>query len=133
MMRAGERYRRRIFRKSLFVAAAFAALALAICIDVGIGPGWYSPIEVLNALISPDNVEPKIAIIVWDVRLPVAVMAVMIGAMLGAAGAQMQTILHNPLADPFTLGISSAASFGAALAISLGIGLLPTGGSTSKT
>ena len=41
----------------------------------------------------------------------------LVGAMLGLAGAQMQTILRNPLADPFTLGISSAASFGAALAI----------------
>jgi iron complex transport system permease protein len=73
-------------------------------------------------------VEPRLAIIVWDVRLPVAVMAVMIGAMLGVAGAQMQTILHNPLADPFTLGISSAASFGAALAIAVGVGLWPAGG-----
>ncbi|MCV6615901.1 MAG: iron ABC transporter permease, partial [Cellvibrionaceae bacterium] len=44
-----------------------------------------------------------------------------VGAMLGAAGAQMQTILNNPLADPFTLGISSAASLGAALAIVWGV------------
>jgi iron complex transport system permease protein len=129
MMRAGQRYRRRIFRKSMFVAAAFTALAMAVCIDVVVGPGRYSPLEVLAALLSPDSVEAKLAIIVWDVRLPVAVMAAIVGAMLGVAGAQMQTILHNPLADPFTLGISSAASFGAALAIALGIGLLPTGGS----
>lgn len=129
MMRAGERYRLRIYRKSMFVAAAFAALATAICIDVGVGPGWYGPFEVMTALVRPELVESKLAIIVWDVRLPVALMAVMVGAMLGVSGAQMQTILHNPLADPFTLGISSAASFGAALAISLGIGLLPAGGS----
>jgi len=128
-MRAGERYRLRIFRKSLFVAGAFAVLLLAICIDVSVGPGFYTPVEVFRALIAPDSVETKLAIIVWDVRLPVAVMAVMIGAMLGVAGAQMQTILHNPLADPFTLGISSAASFGAALAIALGIGLWPGSGS----
>ncbi|MBX3531222.1 MAG: iron ABC transporter permease [Rhizobiaceae bacterium] len=125
---AGERYRRRIYRKSLFVLGAFAALVLAVCIDIGVGPGWYSPAEVFRALVMPDTVEPKLAIIVWDVRLPVAVMAVMIGAMLGVAGAQMQTILHNPLADPFTLGISSAASFGAALAIAVGVGLWPAGG-----
>ena len=128
MTRAGERYRQRMFRKSLFVAGAFVLLALAICVDVGVGPGWYSPIEVMTALLSPESVEPRLVIIVWDVRLPVAVMAVLIGAMLGVAGAQMQTILHNPLADPFTLGISSAASFGAALAIALGIGLWPSGG-----
>jgi len=127
-LRAGERYRLRIFRKSLFVAGAFAALLLAVCVDIGVGPGFYSPLDVLRALVAPDSVAPKLAIIVWDVRLPVAVMAVLIGAMLGVAGAQMQTILHNPLADPFTLGISSAASFGAALAIAVGVGLWPVGG-----
>jgi iron complex transport system permease protein len=45
--------------------------------------------------------------------------------MLGVAGAEMQTILNNPLADPFTLGLSSAASFGAALAIVLGWSVVP--------
>lgn len=127
-MRAGERYRLRIFRKTLFVAGAFAAMLLAVCVDIGVGPGFFTPLEVFRALTAPDSVEPKLAIIVWDVRLPVAVMALMIGAMLGVAGAQMQTILHNPLADPFTLGISSAASFGAALAIAAGVGLWPAGG-----
>lgn len=128
LTRAGERYRSRMLRQSIFVAGAFVALAVAICIDVGVGPGWFTPIEVMTALFAPGNVDAKLAIIVWDVRLPVAVMAVLIGAMLGVAGAQMQTILHNPLADPFTLGISSAASFGAALAIALGVGLWPTAG-----
>lgn len=128
MVGAGARYRQRTFRKALFVAAAFLFLAVAICIDVAVGPGWFSPAEVITALVRPETVDPRLAIIVWDVRLPVAIMAVLIGAMLGIAGAQMQTILHNPLADPFTLGISSAASFGAALAIALGIGLWPSAG-----
>ncbi|MGB1007608.1 MAG: FecCD family ABC transporter permease, partial [Thalassobaculaceae bacterium] len=61
----------------------------------------------------------------WDLRLPVAMMAVIVGAMLGISGAEMQTILDNPLADPFTLGLSSAASFGAAVAIVLGWSVLP--------
>lgn len=67
-------------------------------------------------------------VIVWDLRLPIALMALLVGAMLGVAGAQMQTILNNPLADPFTLGISSAASFGAALAIVLQVNLIPYAG-----
>ncbi len=50
-------------------------------------------------------------------------MAVVVGMSLGLAGAEMQTILNNPLASPFTLGVSSAAAFGAALAIVLGIGI----------
>jgi iron complex transport system permease protein len=48
-----------------------------------------------------------------------------VGAALSAAGAQMQTILNNPLASPFTLGISAAASFGASLALVFGVGILP--------
>ena len=61
--------------------------------------------------------------IVWDIRLPYALMAIVVGMALGLAGAEMQTILNNPLASPFTLGVSSAAAFGAALAIVLGIGI----------
>jgi iron complex transport system permease protein len=55
----------------------------------------------------------------------VALMAVVVGAALSAAGAQMQTILNNPLASPFTLGISAAASFGASVALVFGVGFLP--------
>ena len=44
-------------------------------------------------------------------------MAIIVGLALGLAGAEMQTILNNPLASPFTLGVSSAAAFGAALEI----------------
>lgn len=127
-MTAGERYRRSALLKTAFVLGALALMAVAIAVDVAVGPGNFSLGTVLRALLAPGSVSPKLAIIVWDIRLPTAVMAILVGAMLGIAGAQMQTILHNPLADPFTLGISSAASFGAALAITLGIGLLPGSG-----
>ncbi len=61
--------------------------------------------------------------IVWDMRLHRILMSIGAGAGLGLAGAVVQGILKNPLASPFTLGISSAASFGAALAIVLGVGV----------
>ena len=57
--------------------------------------------------------------------MPMALMALVVGAALSLAGAQMQTILNNPLASPFTLGISSAASFGAALGLAFGVKLFP--------
>lgn len=57
--------------------------------------------------------------------MPMAMLAVTVGASLSLAGAQMQTILANPLASPFTLGLSAAASFGAALAMVLGVALFP--------
>lgn len=62
--------------------------------------------------------------IVWGLRLHRIVLAVVGGMGLAIAGAVMQGILKNPLASPFTLGISSAASFGAALAIILGAGFV---------
>lgn len=58
--------------------------------------------------------------IVRDLRLPMALMALIVGAALGAGGAQMQTILNNPMASPYTLGMAAAAGFGAALVLAIG-------------
>ncbi len=58
----------------------------------------------------PEKVNAGIHVIVWDIRLPYALMALLVGMALGLAGAEMQTILNNPLATPFTLGVSSAAA-----------------------
>lgn len=66
-------------------------------------------------------------IIVWDLRLPRILLAIIAGAGLALAGTVMQGILRNPLVSPFTLGISSAAGFGASLAIVLGTGIVGTG------
>lgn len=60
-------------------------------------------------------------LVLRDMRLPRAALAFLSGAGLAVAGAVFQAILRNPLADPFTLGVSGGAAFGAALAISLGL------------
>jgi len=62
--------------------------------------------------------------IIWEIRLPRIVMAIIAGAALAIAGAVMQGVLQNPLAEPFTLGISSAAASGAAIAIVTGVGVI---------
>ncbi|MDF2955375.1 FecCD family ABC transporter permease [Candidatus Alkanophaga liquidiphilum] len=73
---------------------------------------------------APDfNIPSKYEKIVCDIRLPRVFMALVVGAVLALAGTVMQAILRNPLASPFTIGISSAAGFGAALAIILGVSL----------
>ena len=77
---------------------------------------------------TPTRRRPGSAVIVWDIRLPVALLAVVVGGMLGLAGAEMQTILDNPLADPFTLGLSSAAGVGASVAIVTGMSVMPARG-----
>ena len=87
------------------------------------GPSGLSLSSLWQTLLDPAAADAGTRVIVWDIRLPYALMAVVVGFALGTAGAEMQTILNNPLASPFTLGVSSAAAFGAALAIVLGIGI----------
>jgi iron complex transport system permease protein len=63
--------------------------------------------------------------VLWQVRAPRAVTALMVGAALGLSGAVMQGLLRNPLADPGVLGVSAVAALGAASAIVLGWAALP--------
>ncbi|MEZ4398974.1 MAG: iron ABC transporter permease [Kofleriaceae bacterium] len=75
------------------------------------------------ALMSPsalwgDGVD---ATIFWNVRLPRTLAAALVGAALAAAGCAFQAVLRNPLAEPFTLGVSSGASLAAVIAIRLGV------------
>lgn len=113
-------------RNNLLLVSVTALLTVASVIaDVSIGPGGFSLSDVMQAIVSPETASPIVSVVVWDIRLPIALMALLVGMSLASAGAEMQTILNNPLADPFTLGVSAAASFGAALAIVLGVGLVP--------
>ena len=123
-------YARRGRQRARVLFAAAAALLLSLGLDVATGPGHYTLSEVLAVLAEPDAHGPQLKVVVWNLRLPVALLAVAVGIMLGTAGAQMQTILNNPLAEPFTLGISSAAAFGAALAIVFELDALPLAAST---
>jgi iron complex transport system permease protein len=126
-------YRRASRGRSLVLGLVGLLLLCSLCVDVAIGPGGFSLGQVLSVLAEPDALGPQLRVIVWELRLPIALLAILVGAMLGAAGAEMQTILNNPLAEPFTLGISSAAAFGAALAIVLGVEVLPVGGEALVT
>ena len=122
-------YRRRSLRRAALLVAIGLVLATSVIIDVITGPADLTFWRTFHVILDPSIATPKESVIIWDLRLPIAIMALVVGAMLGVAGAEMQTILNNPLADPFTLGLSSAASFGAALAIVLGWSVIPgTGG-----
>ena len=118
-------YRQLVLRKRLILAILTLLLLCSVLLDLALGPARYSLSEVLGALLSPDSAAPQVRVVMWDIRLPVALMAVAVGAALSLAGAQMQTILNNPLASPFTLGLSAAASFGAAMGLAFGVALFP--------
>ncbi|WMS44705.1 iron ABC transporter permease [Acuticoccus sp. MNP-M23] len=117
---------RALSAKRLAILGGLACvLVLSVAIDVANGPARYSLGTVFRALLNPGAMDEQVRVVIWQIRMPIAMMAVVVGAALSAAGAQMQTILANPLASPFTLGISAAAGFGAALAVVLGVAIVP--------
>ena len=127
-------YAARLRRRALIVAGLGLLALGGLLLDMTTGPSGMPLSQVWAALTGSPDASKAANVIVWQVRLPVALMAVFVGAALSLAGAEMQTILDNPLASPFTLGVSAAASFGAALAIILGLSLpfLPAGVSVSS-
>ncbi|TNL09548.1 iron-siderophore ABC transporter permease [Kosakonia cowanii] len=115
---------RAIIRRRVGLLALLVGLIIAsMLLDFTLGPSGLSLNVLGQTLLHPQSVDAGTRVIVWDIRMPYALMAIVVGLTLGLAGAEMQTILNNPLASPFTLGVSSAAAFGAALAIVLGIGI----------
>ena len=83
---------------------------LLFIIYLSIGKYYISPLSVFNK----NSIEHTI---IFDIRLPRAVEAMLFGACMGISGASLQTTLRNPLVSPYILGISSGAAFGAALSI----------------
>jgi iron complex transport system permease protein len=73
--------------------------------------------EILRILLGYEPERAAFRTIIMDIRLPRVLTAMLVGSALGIAGLQMQTTFRNPLADPFTLGVLSGASFGAAITI----------------
>ncbi|WP_339775144.1 iron ABC transporter permease [uncultured Thalassospira sp.] len=124
-MVGGGNYRKSVRRRVWLLAGLGMLLFISICLDLSLGPARFALADVIRAVITPSDVSDQLAVVIWDIRMPIAAMAVVVGAALAIAGAQMQTILNNPLASPFTLGISAAASFGAALVLAFGVSVLP--------
>nr|WP_194298740.1 iron ABC transporter permease [Acetobacter fallax] len=106
-------------RRIRIIIGLVAVLIACFLVDLSLGPAHLSFSEIVRVLLGNDHGGPA-SVVVWKLRLPFAVMAILTGMALGQAGAEMQTILDNPLASPFTLGLSAASAFGASLAIVLG-------------
>jgi iron complex transport system permease protein len=112
---------------ALLGLAALAAVALSVGVAVTLGPADVSLVNVRDILLNHLGlaeipVRAAEDAIVWEERLPRALVAAACGAGLGLCGAILQSLLRNPLADPFVLGVSSGASTGAVLIGVLGIG-----------
>jgi len=101
----------------LRVALPLLIIILIIAFLVGLYVG-YQPLS-LAAL----KTDPIARAVFFRLRLPRVVMAGLVGASLAMVGAALQALFRNPLADPFTLGVSGGASLGASVAIAFGLGL----------
>ena len=116
-------YRRFVLRRVLCVTALAVAAVIALLVDVASGPAMLGLQDVVKGLWNPEALDAGTRVIIQDIRVPYALMAVVVGACLGLAGAEMQTALNNPLASPYTLGVGAAATLGAALVIVFNLSL----------
>nr|WP_322011712.1 iron ABC transporter permease [Paraburkholderia sp. J12] len=114
-------YARLTRRRVLCLLGVVMLILASLTFDLSSGPSGLPVATLLHTLFERASADPANSVIVWQIRLPYAVMALVVGASLGLSGAEMQTILNNPLASPYTLGVSAAAAFGASLAIVLDV------------
>lgn len=99
-----------------------ALLVVAVVVALAVGTVRLSPAEVLHAVLDRDDPAGfEASAVVWSLRLPRAVVAVLVGAALATVGTVMQAILRNPLADPGVTGVSAGAAVGAVAGIVLGL------------
>jgi iron complex transport system permease protein len=128
---AEEVYARASWKKTLFTLVLFVAVALLAVFAISMGAaslGMGESFRVVLAQFMPtEEVSTFAQVVVLQLRLPRILMAVITGISLGVAGAAMQGVLRNPLVSPYTLGHSSGAACGAAIAIVLGVGVLGPG------
>jgi iron complex transport system permease protein len=105
-------------RRTIATIALVGLVTLLALGSLGTGPVKLSPLTVLDALFGGGSDVQQI--IVREIRLPRAILALAIGAILGLSGAALQGLLRNPLASPSLFGAPQSAAFGAVLMISLG-------------
>lgn len=111
-------------KRALLVLLLLAVLACAFALAVG--SVTVTPVELWQVMTGQG--EPLSRTLVLELRLPRALSAFAAGGLLAMAGALMQVLLRNPLADPYVLGLSGGAATGALLAMFLGAGMLLVSG-----
>src|SRR4051794_4238710 len=108
-----------IGRRASAMAGLAVLVALLVLISLGVGPVRLTPLSVVEALFGGGGDIHEV--IVREIRLPRAILALAIGGILGLSGAALQGLLRNPLASPSLFGAPQSAAFGAVLVIALGL------------
>lgn len=121
---------------STLLGAMLVLFVVALFANVGIGAVKIPPEQVFSIFLSHMGLdigadfEQRTDAILWNIRLPRVVLGIMVGGGLGIAGASLQGVFRNPLAEPGIIGVSSGAAAGAVAAIVLGLSLFNTSGVT---
>jgi iron complex transport system permease protein len=100
-----------------FLVASIVVGVLAGPLDIGVGDVIRSVLARLG-MVDSTSLDATEESILWELRIPRVVLAALVGGMLALAGATYQGVFHNPLADPYLLGVAAGAGLGATLAIS---------------
>ena len=109
----------------LLLMSLISLTLISVLIGISVGPIKINISEIITAIFSA-NSDSTISQIIFEVRLPRILFAVAVGGGLSIAGAVFQSILLNPLAEPYILGISSGGTFGVILSFLLGLSFLGT-------
>lgn len=86
----------------------FVLLSLLVLVALGVGSAWYTPKQILASLLQDNN--SVVNVVVLNLRLPRILIAILVGCALSVAGALLQAVMRNPLADPGIIGVSAGAA-----------------------
>lgn len=126
-------YSKYIWAKVAMILSGLVLLVVLVVFSISIGSVSYNPIDVFRTLLQ-GHVSRQLDVVVFMIRLPQVMAALVAGAGLAVSGVVMQSVLGNPLGSPFTLGISQAAALGAAFSVMvLGSGFMHSSGSDAVT
>ncbi|WP_330237774.1 FecCD family ABC transporter permease [Streptomyces sp. NBC_00525] len=116
---------RRAVSRTAFLAGGLVLLAVLAVLSMGVGARHVAPGEVVRALFDYAGTDDHV--VVRDVRAPRALLAVAVGAALAVAGALIQTLARNPLAEPGILGVTAGAGFAVTIGSAIGLASGQTG------
>ena len=106
-----------ISHRMILALGLFPLLFFVFVLSLSLGSVHIPFVDILAILAGKETATPAWATIVYTIRLPRTITAVLAGAALSVGGLQMQTLFRNPLADPFVLGINAGASLGVAIVV----------------
>jgi len=113
-----------MYKKTFFLFVAFCFFFFSVVIfSLTQGAAKFSLLEILRAIFYPAE-KNIIQMVIWQIRLPRLLLGILAGAGLAVCGAALQAVLSNPLAEPYTLGVSAGSALGVSIAVALDLSSL---------